>query len=123
MSDSERYYHPTDVEDALREVQKLFNSYRSAPLTQELLIYHENLINRLTGDLRTAAETAHRPDLVTATHQMVQAMRGWTTVRLAGKPYAGRLRHFKFVADATGPKFKRHVVKDHGSGPHRSSRH
>ena len=120
---SERYYQPSNVEDALREVQKLFNSYRSAPLTQELLNYHENLVNRLTGDLREAAQAEHRPDLVTATAEMARAMRGWTTVRLQGQPYAGRLRHFKFVPDATGPKFKRHVVKDHGSGTHRSSRH
>lgn len=120
---SERYYQPSNVEDALREVQKLFNSYRSAPLTQELLDYHENLVNRLTGDLREAAQAEHRPDLVTATTEMARAMRGWTTVRLQGQPYAGRLRHFKFVPDATGPKFKRHVVKDHGSGTHRSSRH
>jgi len=119
----DRYYQPDDVTDALKEVQKLFNSYRNAPLTQELLTYHQNLMGRLNGDLRTAAQAEKRDDLVTATQDMVQAMQGWITVRLSGKPYAGRLRHFKFVADATGPKFKRHVVKDHGSGTHRSSRH
>lgn len=123
MSEKERFYHPSDVEDALREVQKLFNSYRNAPLTQELLTYHEGLVQRLTGDLRAAARNEHRDDLVQATKDMVHAMRGWATVRLANQPYAGRLRHFKFVPDATGPKFKRHVVKDHGSGTHRSSRH
>ncbi|HIW71339.1 MAG TPA: hypothetical protein H9875_01800 [Candidatus Levilactobacillus faecigallinarum] len=119
----DRYYQPSDVTDALTEVQKLFNSYRNAPLTQELVDYHNNLINRLAGDLRQAAEAEQRTDLVRACDDMATAMRGWTSVRLAGKPYAGRLRHFKFVADATGPKFKRHVVKDHGSGTHRSSRH
>ena len=123
MAEKDRYYQPSDVEDALLEVQKLFNSYRSAPLTQELLTYHQNLTSRLTSDLRDAARTEQRPDLVTATQQMAQAMQNWTNVRLSGQPYPGSLRHFKFVPDATGPKFKRHVVKDHGSGTHRSSRH
>ncbi|WP_125573965.1 hypothetical protein [Levilactobacillus huananensis] len=123
MTEQERYYQPKNTTDALKEVQRLFNSYRSAPLTQELLTYHEGLVQRLTTDLREAAQAEHRADLVTATDTMAQAMRGWTTVRLAGKPYVGRLRHFKFIADATGPKFKRNVIKTHGTSGHRSSRH
>ncbi|QMU08165.1 hypothetical protein [Levilactobacillus suantsaii] len=123
MAEKDRYYQPSDVTDALTEVQKLFNSYRNAPLTQELFDYHQKLLGRLTSDLPAAAKAEHRADLVTATQDMAQAMQRWTQVRLTGQPYPGRLRHFKFVPDATGPKFKRHVVKDHGSGTHRSSRH
>lgn len=119
----DRYYQPQNVTDALTEVQKLFNSYRNAPFTQDLLDYHRNLINRLTGDLRTAAQNENREDLVQATKDMASAMQGWIQIRFSGRPYPGRLRHFKFVPEATGPKFKRHVVKDHGSGTHRSSRH
>ncbi|CAJ1229092.1 hypothetical protein LZY01_06270 [Levilactobacillus zymae] len=123
MAEKERYYQPSNVTDALTEIQKLFNSYRNAPFTQELLDYHRKLIDRLTGDLQDAARAEHRDDLVAAAQGMARAMQGWIQIRYSGQPYAGRLRHFKFVPDATGPKFKRHVVKDHGSGTHRSSRH
>lgn len=123
MADQERYYQPSNTQDALSKVQQLFNSYRNAPLTQELLTYHQNLLKRLNSDLRDAAVAEHRDDLVAATKTMAAAMQGWMTLRLSGQTYGGRLRHFKFVPAANGPKFKRHVVKNHGAGNYRSSRH
>ncbi|PWG00085.1 hypothetical protein [Levilactobacillus bambusae] len=123
MSSNERFYQPSDAEGALKKVESLFNSYRSAPLTQELVDYHNNLIHRLDTDLQQAAEAEHRTDLTQAAKTMASAMRTWLRIRASGQPFGGRLRHFKFVADSTAPAFKRKVIKNRGTSNHRASRH
>ena len=47
MQPKKRYVQPQTVREAMETIQKLFNSYRHAPLTQDLLNYHINLTNRL----------------------------------------------------------------------------
>ena len=55
MKPKKRYVQPQTVREAMETIQKLFNSYRHAPLTQDLLNYHINLTNRLQTDIYVAA--------------------------------------------------------------------
>lgn len=55
MQPKKRYVQPQTVREAMETIQKLFNSYRHAPLTQDLLNYHINLTNRLQTDIYVAA--------------------------------------------------------------------
>ena len=111
-----------DTREALLLIQKLFNSYRNAPLTQELLSYHNNLIFRLGSDIHDAAVKEGQETQLEDLSNLSAAMRRWTTIRLSGRPFNFKLRHFKLVSDQT-PKFKRRVHKIHQSGSHRASRH
>ena len=47
MNEENRYVQPQNAKEAMELIQKLFNQYRNAPLTAELLQYHNNLIMRL----------------------------------------------------------------------------
>lgn len=40
----------------MRQIELLFNKYKDAPLTQELVDYHQNLVNRLKTDIMAAAQ-------------------------------------------------------------------
>ncbi|WP_054659222.1 hypothetical protein [Secundilactobacillus kimchicus] len=42
-----RYYQPKDAKDALRYIEGLFNQYLQAPLTMELVSYHQKLIKQI----------------------------------------------------------------------------
>ena len=95
MNEENRYVQPQNAKEAMELIQKLFNQYRNAPLTAELLQY---------------------------LHDMTELMRRWTTIRLSGRPFTGKMRHFHFVAN-NGQKFKRQVHKMGGSSAHRASRH
>ena len=103
-------------------IQKLFNSYRSAPLTQELLNYHNNLVFRLGSDIHDAAVQEGDQELLKDLSTMSDAMRRWTAIRLSGRPFNFKLRHFKPVSE-NGTKFKRQVHKIHQYGGYRASRH
>ena len=121
MKQEERYIQPQNTREALLLIQKLFNSYRNAPLTQELLNYHNNLIFRLGSDIHDAAVKEGQQAQLEDLSNLSAAMRRWTTIRLSGRPFNFKLRHFKLVSDQT-PKFKRQVHKIHQSGSHRASR-
>lgn len=122
MNEENRYIQPKNAKEAMELIQKLFNQYRNAPLTAELLQYHNNLIMRLQTDIKQAAEVEGQPALLKDLHEMTELMRRWTTIRLSGRPFAGKMRHFHFVAN-NGQKFKRQVHKMGGSSAHRASRH
>lgn len=117
-----RYVQPTGPEDAMRIIQKLFNSYRNAPLTEELLNYHNNLISRLQTDIKTAAEKSGNQRLIKDLTGMTDIMQRWITIRLSNRPFDAKMRHFKLVTDG-GTKFKRHVHKINQGASHRASRH
>lgn len=122
MNEENRYVQPQNAKEAMELIQKLFNQYRNAPLTAELLQYHNNLIMRLQTDIKQAAEEEHNEALLADLHDMTELMRRWTTIRLSGRPFTGKMRHFHFVAN-NGQKFKRQVHKMGGSSAHRTSRH
>ncbi|MFR0592195.1 hypothetical protein ACLUWT_03865 [Limosilactobacillus mucosae] len=122
MNEENRYVQPQNAKEAMELIQKLFNQYRNAPLTAELLQYHNNLIMRLQTDIKQAAEEEHNEALLADLHDMTELMRRWTTIRLGGRPFTGKMRHFHFVAN-NGQKFKRQVHKMGGSSAHRASRH
>ena len=56
MKTDQRYIQPHNANEAMTLIQKLFNEYRHAPLTDVLLKYHNNLIYRLKSDIYKAAE-------------------------------------------------------------------
>lgn len=123
MPNSDRYYTPQNSKDAMRQIEKLFNKYKDAPLTQELVDYHQNLVNCLKTDILAAAKQENVPARIESINTMIAAMERWLKVRLAGNPYNGKMKNFKFVSDESLPKFKRHVHKMNGGSTHRSSRH
>lgn len=118
----QRYIQPDGPEDAMRIIQKLFNSYRNAPLTKDLLDYHNNLISRLQSDILDAAKKANNQKLLSDLNEMTDIMRRWISIRLSNRPFNAKIRHFKLVSDG-GVKFKRHVHKISQSGNHQASRH
>lgn len=121
-TDNHRYIQPHNAKEAMEVIQRLFNKYRSAPLTNELLSYHNNLIYRLQSDIKAAAQKEGNPERLKEIDQMTDIMRSWTNLRLTGHPFHGKMRHFRLIADE-GPKFKRQVHKIHQGNSHRASRH
>lgn len=122
MKHKQRFIQPSGPEDAMRIIQKLFNSYRNAPLTKDLLDYHNNLIHRLQTDIREAALKSPDKNLVKTLDGMTEIMRRWVSIRVSNRPFNAKMRHFKLISDG-GMKFKRHVHKINQSGSHRASRH
>lgn len=121
-SQEHRYVQPTGPKDAMELVQKLFNQYRNAPLTAELLSYHQNLTRRLQTDIKQAADQENDSQLTKQLSSMTALMQSWTAIRLSGRPFPGKMHHFKLDVQ-TGPHYK---VKNHKIGRtdrHRSSRH
>ncbi|MDH5105340.1 hypothetical protein OQI89_05655 [Lentilactobacillus diolivorans] len=123
MANSDRYYTPQDSKDAMRQIEKLFNKYKDAPLTQELVDYHQNLVNRLKTDIMQAAKNENVASRVESIESMINVMTRWLQIRLSGQPFNGKMAGFKFVADNAKPSFKRRVHKIKGGGNHRASRH
>lgn len=81
-----RYIQPHDSLEAMELIQKLFNQYRRAPLTPELLAYHQNLIARLEGDIHQAAEAEGQAKRVQELDRMIKLMKDWTAIRLSAGP-------------------------------------
>lgn len=122
MPEEHRYVQPQNAREAMELIQKLFNQYRHAPLTPELLAYHNNLITRLEGDIRQAAIAEGNQEQLADLDKMTSLMKDWTSIRLSGRPFAGKMRHFKFAADQH-QHFKRRVHKIKGTSDHRATRH
>ncbi|MBB1123511.1 hypothetical protein [Limosilactobacillus albertensis] len=118
----QRYIQPQNTKEAMIIIQKLFNKYRNAPLTNELLEYHNNLIYRLQSDIKDAAIKENNLGQLKALNSMTDIMRNWTAARLNGKPFNGKMRHFKLVTDG-GFKFERNIHKINQTTNHHSSRH
>ncbi|MFC6181740.1 hypothetical protein [Lactiplantibacillus daowaiensis] len=118
----ERYYQPTDIKDALQTIQKLFNSYTDAPLTPELMAYHQKLVTQLQTNLLPLAKQQHNQLRVDQIASMITVMQDWLKLKMTGQVFNGKMQHFKFVSnDKT--TFKRRVHKIKGNQNHRSSRH
>jgi hypothetical protein len=122
MTDN-RYYQPKNAKDALRYIENLFNQYAQAPLTMELVAYHQKLVKQIQEDILPTAEKAGQTIQVENANQMLATMQSWLRIRMSGQPFAGKMHHFKFEADNAKPKFKRKVIKGRRSGGHRSVRH
>ncbi len=123
MPDSDRYYTPKNSKDAMRQIEKLFNKYKDAPLTQELVTYHQGLVNRLKTDIMQAAKSEQVPSRLESVNSMINVMERWLQIRLSGQPFNGKMEHFKYTKNGATPKFKFHVHKIRGGSNHRASRH
>lgn len=122
MSDNQhRYVQPHNAHEAMALVEKLFNEYRNAPLTQELLNYHLGLVQRLQTDIKRAADLEGNAQQSADLESMTKIMQDWTQLRLAGHPFTAKMKHFKL--STPHQRFKRHVHKIKGHSPMRSSRH
>lgn len=117
-----RYVKPENVHEAMVLIQRLFNEYRNAPLTQELLSYHLNLVKRLQTDILQAAKNKGDKHQLADLQSMTAIMQSWSPIRLANRPFPGKMRHFKLDTGAT-QHFKHRVHKISGSHNHRASRH
>lgn len=122
MSEEHRYIQPKNVQEAMTLIQKLFNEYRHAPLTDVLLRYHQNLIDRLQSDIRQAAIQENDKQQLHELDNMVSVMQMWTKIRLNNQPFEGKMKNFKWVTNHR-PKFKRHIHKMKGNPERRASRH
>lgn len=121
-NDDDRYYQPNDIKDALQTIQKLFNSYTDAPLTQELVAYHQKLVNQLQTNLLPLAKQQGDQLRLKQIDSMVAVMQDWLKLRLTGRPFNGKMQHFKFVSN-TRTQYQRRVHKIRGNANHRASRH
>lgn len=117
-----RYVQPQSVQETMDLVQHLFNEYRNAPLTQELLSYHLNLVKRLQTDILQAAKSDGDQRQLAALQSMTAIMQSWAPIRLSNRPFPGKMRHFK-LDTGQSPHFKRRVHKIRGSHNHQASRH
>lgn len=117
-----RYVQPENVHEAMTLIQHLFNEYRNAPLTQELLTYHLNLVKRLQTDILKAAENEGNRHQLDDLQNMTAIMQSWSPIRLSGRPFPGKMRHFK-LDTGQSQRFKRRVHKIGGNHNHRASRH
>lgn len=122
-NEQHRYVQPTSARDAMEIIQKLFNKYRNAPLTTELMQYHQNLIMRLGSDIKKAAVQENDQQLLDDLQSMTAIMQSWAPVRMSGHNFPGKMKHFKLDTAKPGPHFKRRVHKIHNVGNHRSSKH
>ncbi|WP_318764827.1 hypothetical protein [Lactiplantibacillus carotarum] len=121
-NENDRYYQPNDIKDALQTIQKLFNTYTDAPLTTELVAYHQKLVNQLQTNLLPLAQQQNDRLRVDQISSMIAVMQDWLKLRLNGQVFGGKMQHFKFVSKQQ-PTFKRRVHKIRGNANHRSSRH
>lgn len=119
----DRYLQPQSGLEAMEIIQKLFNQYRKAELTRDLLFYHQNLVSRLQGDIKDAVMQEGNPDLIKDLETMTKIMQDWTAIRLSGKPYPAKMRHFRLVQEGGRVKIKRKTHKIKASGNHRAVRH
>lgn len=122
MTKQHRYIQPHNAHEAMTLIQKLFNEYRHAPLTDVLLKYHNNLIDRLRSYIHDVAVQEGNQQQLKDLANMVSVMETWTRLRLNNQPFEGKMKNFKWVTNRR-PKFKVHSHKIRGPLNHRSSRH
>ncbi|WP_395320418.1 hypothetical protein [Fructilactobacillus frigidiflavus] len=123
MKDTDRFYQPTNSKDAMRKIQKLFNQYCQAQLTNELLQYHFKLLNQVKTNVLPVAKTENVPERIQAAQRIITTMESWLQIRLAGKDYPGHMKHFRYVSDHATLRYKRHEIKVKGNQNLRSSQH
>ena len=116
-----RYYQPKNSKDALRYVERLFNRYRNAPLTQALLEYHEKLTHQIRDNIEPVAKQEGIPSRVQSARRMEQIMQQWVRIRLSGQRFPGKVRHFQI--NQSHHKFKAHRIRLSSGHHFRSSQH
>lgn len=122
MKPKKRYVQPQTVHETMETIQKLFNSYRHVPLTQDLLNYHINLTNRLQTDIYVVALREKNDKQLEDLKAMTEAMQTWTKIRSENKPFIGKMKNFRLTSN-NGPKFKQHVHKIKGNHSYRGVKH
>ncbi|CUS26362.1 hypothetical protein FC70_GL001526 [Paucilactobacillus oligofermentans DSM 15707 = LMG 22743] len=125
MSENEknRYVQPNNVKEAMTTIQDLFNQYRKADLTMELLKYHQNLVLRLESDIHDEAIREDNHSQLITLEKMIADMQFWTKQRMTNKPFMYKMKNFKLVNE-NHQKFKRNVIKGgKAGGSHRGSIH
>ncbi|WP_295732042.1 hypothetical protein [uncultured Limosilactobacillus sp.] len=122
MSEQHHYIQPHNVHEAMVLIQKLFNEYRHAPLTEVLLNYHNNLITRLRSDIYETAVQEGNSEQLHNLKLMIQAMETWTKIRLNRQPFNGKMKNFRLVINQH-PHFRHQVHKISSQRNHRASRH
>lgn len=125
MSENEnnRYVQPNNVKEAMTTIQDLFNQYRKADLTMELLKYHQNLVLRLESDIYDEAIREDNHSQLITLEKMIGDMQFWTKQRMTNKPFTYKMKNFKLVNE-NHQKFKRNVIKGGKAvGSHRGSIH
>ena len=121
--DQDRYYQPTDSKDAMRFVEKLFNKYKDAPLTDELLAYHQKLIYYVKTSVIETAKAENQPQRVKNAQNMLEVMQDWIRIRALGQPFTGTLRQFKYQRNQhTHYKQGSGKMKNHRGSVRRSMR-
>lgn len=118
----QRYIQPRNTNEAMLTIEKLFNQYRHAPLTSELLKYHQNLITRLQDDIFKEAIAENDQRQLDELQGMIASMQAWSKTRMTNQPFNFKMRHFKLVAENT-VQFKRKIIKGQTNTNHRASRH
>ncbi|SEM74895.1 hypothetical protein SAMN05216431_10822 [Ligilactobacillus sp. WC1T17] len=116
-----RYVKPQSVHEAMELIQKLFNQYRHAPLTKELMAYHQNLATRLQTDIWREALRENNQKQLADLAEMIVAMQTWTQTRMSGRPFEGKMKHFRITTP--GVSIKQHVHKIKGSHNYRTPKH
>lgn len=122
MKNNDRYVQPHNVHEAMQTVEQLFNQYRHAILTDELLAYHHQLIQRLQTDIHQAALNENNQKQLTSLANMIAAMQSWTRTKMMNRPFHYKMKHFKLI-DEQPTQFKRRVIKTNNPSQHRSTRH
>ena len=119
---NQRYVQPQNVREAMEVIQGLFNQYRHEPLTQQLLNYHLGLIQRLQTDIYVTAVKENDPQQLKRLDGMIEAMKTWTQIRTANRPFNAKMKNFKLVS-SNRPKFKKHSHKIKGQHNFHAARH
>lgn len=117
MAKDDRYYQPQDTKDAMRYVEKLFNQYKDAPLTDELLQYNQKLMTYLTTSVVNEAQQEGQPERAQTAQAMAAAMSEWVRTKALGRPFVGEMRHFKIVDPHQHVHIKNRHAKGHKRQP------
>lgn len=122
MKNNDRYVQPHNVHEAMQTIEQLFNQYRHAILTPELLAYHQQLIQRLKTDIYQTAINENDQKQLAALATMIAAMQCWTRTKILRQPFHYKMKHFKLI-DEQPIQFKRRIIKNNNNNQHRSTRH
>lgn len=90
-----RYYQPRDSKDAMRYVENLFNQYKDAPLTDELVAYNQKLVYYLKTNVAPEALKEGQAQREKSALGMAEILTQWLHTRLSGQPFKGKMRGFK----------------------------
>ncbi|BAP85730.1 hypothetical protein LOOC260_111910 [Paucilactobacillus hokkaidonensis JCM 18461] len=122
MKNKDRYVQPHNTFEAMQTIEQLFNQYRHAILTDELLAYHQQLVQRLQTDIYEAAITEDDQKQLKNLNQMISSMQTWTRTKMMNRPFHYKMKHFKLL-DEQPTTFKNRAIKNNGAKQHLSGGH